>query len=219
MEYLRNKLITGGSQPQTAFLAYLKYLRKLGVDTQSMKVLDLGCGNGRNSIYLASLGNEVIGFEFSKNALKIAEKRTREANVLVKYINHNIGAPYPLEDNSIDLVIDVTASNSLSESKRMVYLEEVHRVLKPEGHFFVRALLKDGDKNAKNLLKISPGKEADTYFMKEIGITERVFAMSDFETLYGKYFDIKKVIRAVHCATVDQVVYKRRYIIAYMQKK
>ena len=42
--------------------------------------------------------------------------------------------------------------------------------LKKGGYIFVRALCKDGDENAKRLLKDSPGEEYDTYIIKEMGL-------------------------------------------------
>jgi len=59
--------------------------------------------------------------------------------------------------------------------------------LKTGGYFFVRALCKDGNKNVKNLLKLSPGREYDTYVLKEIGLTERVFSREDFVKMYGNF--------------------------------
>ena len=61
------------------------------------------------------------------------------------------------------MILDITSSNSLNAKEREIYLSEVNRVLKKNGHFFVRALCKDGDKNAQSLLKKSPGKDYDTY--------------------------------------------------------
>lgn len=54
----------------------------------------------------------------------------------------------------------------------------------------MRALAKDGNKNVKNLLKLNPGREYDTYVIKETGLTERVFSREDFIKMYSKYFKI-----------------------------
>jgi SAM-dependent methyltransferase len=217
-EYSEKRLITGSDKPQAVFLKYLRQLKKSGVDTHKLSVLDLGSGAGRNSNYLASLGCAVTGMEISGNAISIAQKRAQEMGIKVEYIKHSIGAPYPFTDSSFDLIIDVTSSNSLSESERDVYLKEVRRVLKSDGHFFIRALLKDGDKNAKKLLDKFPGPEKDTYKLPEIGITERVFSERDFVELYGSVLKIEKVIKTSSYANVGGVSYKRNYLIGYMQK-
>jgi ubiquinone/menaquinone biosynthesis C-methylase UbiE len=111
------------------------------------------------------------------------------------------------------------SSNSLNESEREIYLKEVNRVLKSGGHFFVRGLCKDGDKNAKNLIKLSPGKEYDTYVNQDMNLTERVFSKVDFISTYSKYFEIQQLIQKTNYAEFRGQSYKRNYWLAYMKKK
>jgi SAM-dependent methyltransferase len=181
-------------------------------------VLDLGCGTGRNANYLAERSNKVIGIEISKTALNLAGTRARDLGVEVDYRLGDIGEVYDIEDNYIDVVLDVTSSNSLDEAGRENYLNEVNRVLKTGGYFFVRALCKDGNKNVKNLLKLSPGREYDTYVLKEIGLTERVFSREDFVKMYGKYFKILNLEKKTSYTTFNNRIYKRDYWLAYLTK-
>ncbi len=106
----------------------------------------------------------------------------------------------------------------MNEKGREIYLEEVNRVLKNGGYFFVRALAKDGNKNVKNLLKQSPGQEYDTYVIKEIGLTERVFSRDDFVKMYSKYFKILHLEKKANYTTFNNRIYKRDYWIAYLEK-
>jgi SAM-dependent methyltransferase len=167
---------------------------------------------------LAELGNIVTGFEISPTALEFAKSNSKALGVEVNYIESDIGAPYSLDSDSMDLVIDIMSSNSLNESEREIYLTEVHRVLKTGGHFFVRGLCKDGDQNAKNLIKLSPGKEYDTYINVDMGLTERVFSREDFINTYSKYFEIQKLEIKTNYAKFKGQSYKRNYWLAYMRK-
>ncbi len=47
------------------------------------RALDIGIGQGRNSIYLAKLGWEVTGFDISEKGLEEAQKRAGEAGVKI----------------------------------------------------------------------------------------------------------------------------------------
>ncbi len=219
-EYQSPQLITKYDKPQNDVLRFLRWLKK-DRKTRAIKlsVLDLGCGTGRNSNYLASLGNKVTGIDISRTAIGIASQRANQERLSVRYINGDIGSKLPFDDKSIDLILDITSSNSLSEAEREIYLEETRRVLKPNGHFFIRALCKDGDRNAKNLLEISPGKEQDTYIMSAINLTERVFSNEDFCKLYGNYFKINKVIKNCGYARFKGQSYKRNYLLAYLSNK
>jgi SAM-dependent methyltransferase len=218
-EYRNPKLVTGKDSPQADTLRFLKFLKKeQKFKIENKKILDLGCGTGRNANYLAEQGNNVIGIEISKTALNVARNRADELGVKVDYRLGDIGEKYDIEDLSIDLVLDVTSSNSLDEKGRKIYLDEVKRVLKPGGYFFVRALCKDGNKNVKNLLKDSPGKEYDTYVIKDIGLTERVFSKEDFLAMYGRFFKILKLEKKTSYTTFNDRIYKRDYFLAYLQK-
>lgn len=214
--------MTLGSEPQADVLRFLKSYKKSVRETGrigSSKVLDLGCGTGRNANYLASLGAEVVAIEIASNAIREARKRAVAMSVNVKYIEQSIGEKWPVESESVNLILDITSSNSLNEAERKVYLEEAVRVLRPGGTFLVRALCKDGDKNAKFLLKDNPGREHDTYILKGIGIEERVFTEADFKELYGQYFEIVSLEKRSGYQRWGNQSYKRNYFLAYLLKK
>lgn len=218
-EYRQMTLLTGKSEPQRDVTRFLKFLKKTeNVEINGLKVLDLGSGTGRNTNYLQSLGNDCIGLEISDTAIDIAQKRAQQENLETKFIKHDIGSPYPFSDNEFDLILDVTSSNSLNDDERKIYFSECSRVLKKGGHFFVKALCKDGDKNAQNLLKISPGVERDTYIMKEIDLTERVFCREDFIKTYSQYFEILKLEKKTSYTQFNEKSYKRNFWIAYLKK-
>ncbi|MCX6735499.1 MAG: class I SAM-dependent methyltransferase [Candidatus Parcubacteria bacterium] len=216
-EYRNPQLVTKGEEPQKDTLRFLKWLKKeQNVVLENLAVLDLGCGTGRNSNYIASLDNKVTGFEISTTALELA--RSRGKGISVNYQHQNIGAAYPLADNSIDLILDVTSSNSLNEKEREIYLSEAARVLKPGGCFFVKTLCKDGDQNAKNLIKKNPGPEADTYINTDMGLVERVFTEKDFRDLYTKDFQILYLEKKTSYTRFKNQSYKRNFWLAYLQK-
>ncbi len=216
-EYQRQSILTGGAEPQAFFVRYMKELKRAGIRPTGLRVLDLGCGTGRNSNYLAQRGAIVTGIDFAANAIATAMQRARDLGVTVEYIAQNMAVPYPLQDFSIDLVLDITSSNSLNDQERKQYLAETLRVLKPGGHMFVRALCSDG-KNVENLLKLFPAHEKSTYIHPDIGIAERVFSEADFRALYEPYFTITKLHRDTAYTRVGKQRYKRGFWLASLQK-
>ena len=218
-EYRDPKLLQIGEEPRSDLKRYIKFLRRIeGVYPENLTILDLGSGAGENANYLAEMGNQVIGIEISPTAIELARARAKKINITVDYRMADMGEPYPFNNEFFDLVIDVMSSNSLNKKERDIYLNEVRRVLKIGGHFFVRALCKDGDKNAKNLLRQSPGTEYDTYINKDMDLIERVFSRQDFVNLYSKYFEIQKLIKKTNYAQFKGQSYKRNYWLAYMKK-
>ena len=142
-EYINPLLVTKNESPQADTLRFFKFLKKEEkYKLENKTILDLGCGTGRNTNYLADLGNNVIGIEISRTALNLAKERARDLGLVIDYRLGDIGQEYEIADNSIDVILDVTSSNSLDEKGREIYLKEVNRVLKNGGYFFVRALAK-----------------------------------------------------------------------------
>ncbi|MET9778767.1 class I SAM-dependent methyltransferase [Streptomyces sp. NPDC006367] len=99
------------------------------------RVLDLGCGAGRNALYLASHGFEVDAVDLSPTALAWAADRAREAGVEVRFLcgdafafsGTELGGPY-------DLVVDSGCFHHLPPHRRVSYLALLDRVLAPGGH-------------------------------------------------------------------------------------
>lgn len=218
-EYKNPILVTLGDRPQEGLLKCLKYLRKeRGVTLQGLRVLDLGSGVGKNAIHLAEQGSDVTAIELSPTALDIAKQRAAQQGVTVDFRLGDMGEPYPFDDASFDLILDIMSSNALNEAGREIYLRESHRVLKPGGHLIVRGLCKDGDKNANALLKMHPGKEHDTYYMPETRLTERVFSREDFLSTYSPYFTVLELEKKSNVAVVGNRQYKRNYWLAILMK-
>lgn len=220
-EYSRPTFLSKNDEPQAAVLRFIRWLKKeTGLKLEDKHILDLGSGTGRNANYFATLGNHVCGMEISLTAMTLARKRASEAGVehLTDYVLKSIGKPFPFKNSRFDIAFDVTSSTTLTEAEREGYLTETHRVLKKGGYFFVRALCKDGDENAKQLIKISPGPEKDTYIMPETRLTERVFSKADFISTYGPHFSILELERETHYPRMNNRVYRRNFWIAYLQK-
>lgn len=218
-EYQNPQLITKEDRPQKDVLRFFKFLKKVGgIELKNLTILDLGSGTGRNANYLAELGNKVIGLEISPTAINLAESRAKEMNIKVEYLLHDIGSVYPFGNETFDLALDVTSSNSLNSKEREIYLSEVFRVLKKGGYFFVKGLCKEGDKNAKALIKINPGLEPDSYINEDMNLIERVFTQQDFVNLYSKYFKIIKLLKKTNYTRFRGQSYKRNFWLAYMKK-
>ncbi len=218
-EYRNSKLLTKENRPQSDVVRFVQFLKEDKFEIENRRVVDLGCGTGRNAFYFAELGASPVGIEISRTALDIAQENAKNAGLTIEYHKSSIGEKFNFEDEEFDIALDVTSSNSLTEPEREVYLSETHRVLKQNGYFFVKALCKDGDENAKYLIKNFPGKEKDTYIMPELGVTERVWTKEDFLTEYQKYFKVIKMERKTSYSRINDRSYKRNFWIIYLTKK
>ncbi len=225
-EYKNSKLLTKDNKPQSDVVSFVKFLKKEFKKNRErgdglknfdgISVLDLGSGTGRNSFYFTELGAECVGLEISQTAIDIARENARKAGLHIEYHKQSMGNVFPCADHSIDIILDVTSSNSLTESEREVYMKETKRVLKPHGYFFIKALCKDGDEHAKFLIKHHSGSEADTYVLPDVGVVERVWTREDFIRTYEKYFTIIYLEKKTTYSRMNGRSYKRNFWVGYM---
>ena len=65
------------------------------------KVLELGCGSGKNTEWLINKADKLVGLDFSKNMLDVARKKVKTDKVT--FINTDLNENWPVNDNSFDL--------------------------------------------------------------------------------------------------------------------
>jgi len=98
------------------------------------RALELGCGNGRNAVYLASQGCRVDAVDFSAGAIGWARERAAAADVCVNFQCRAI-FDASVRDGSYDLVYDSGCFHHLPPHRRRDYVELVLRALKPGGGY------------------------------------------------------------------------------------
>ncbi len=109
------------------------------------RALDLGCGSGLNSLYLAEQGWTVDGIDFSLHGILKARQRTRRANGDAgSRVRFHVGNAARLEKVSLhppfDLVLDIGCLHGLgSENAARACAASVIRLLKPGGDYLLYA--------------------------------------------------------------------------------
>jgi ubiquinone/menaquinone biosynthesis C-methylase UbiE len=131
--------------------------------------LDVGCGAGREAVFLAQQGWNMIGVDLSAEALRIAAERAKEAGVQVDWRHGNV-LDLPVENQSVDFVNDRGCFHSIAEEERDQFAREIARILKPGGMMLLR-----GCRDKK--------EEGHFVFVTEQAVDRH----------FGKYFDRGKV--------------------------
>ncbi|MFJ8748445.1 class I SAM-dependent methyltransferase [Streptomyces sp. NPDC102441] len=97
------------------------------------RALDLGCGPGRNALWLSSRGFEVDAVDLSPGAVAWAKERAQEAGADIRFHCGDAfaeGAP----SGPYDLINDSGCFHHLPPHRRVSYLQLVERSLAPGGH-------------------------------------------------------------------------------------
>lgn len=98
------------------------------------RAIDLGCGYGRNAVYLAKIGFRVDAVNLSSTAIGKARLLARKSEVEIKI---TLGSVFDLAlpANCYDLAYDAGLLHHLKPHQRPCYLEKVREALKPDGLF------------------------------------------------------------------------------------
>jgi len=123
-----------GEEPSAFSSMCYDLMKRSGVK----KVLELGCGHGRDCVFFASRGIEVETFDYSKVAVEIVAKHARRSGLRInaRVLDAKKGLPYP--DAEFDAVYSHMFFSMHFTIKELKFLFiEVKRVLKTNGfHFF-----------------------------------------------------------------------------------
>ncbi len=98
----------------------------------SGRVLELGCGPGRNAVYLASRGFAVDAVDLSSVAIQWAQERAQTRGLSINWRCESI-IDMVYEPGSYDLIYDSGCLHHITPHRRFTYLALVVRALKPGG--------------------------------------------------------------------------------------
>lgn len=116
------------------------------------KVLDIGCGNGKQAImYAKSVGpsGKVYGMDIAQDLLDEAKKNCADEGLDISFINHNANDPLPFENNFFDVVSCCFSIYYYSDIGKT--LNEIMRVVKMGGRIFIAGPTVD---NAHQMLSV-----------------------------------------------------------------
>jgi SAM-dependent methyltransferase len=120
-------------EPIVRFVARSFYRRP---DRSAVKILDVGCGTGCVTWYVAREGFGAFGIDGSRTGLALARKRFAAEGLRGAFVqgDFTLGLPFPGE--SFDATLDNAALCHNPPGALSRALVEIHRVLKPGGRHF-----------------------------------------------------------------------------------
>lgn len=108
-------------------------LRQCGLNLADRSVIEVGCGTGRNTVWLAERAASVLGLDLSEGMLRQA--RTSVNAPHVQFLQHDIRSAWPVADASADVVIAMLVLEHVEHLEPI--FAEVARALRPGGELFL----------------------------------------------------------------------------------
>lgn len=109
--------------------------QKDGLNTNNSLLLDMGCGQGVDSVILSDYSKEIIGVDISMDSLKLARTLSKNYNSHRNIFLCSDVEQLPFKNNSFDKVFCMNLLHHLENPQKA--LEEAKRVLKVGGNLLV----------------------------------------------------------------------------------
>ena len=105
------------------------------------RAIDIGCGTGTNVITLARAGWKVTGVDFAPRAIKMARQKLAQAGIRANLLLRDIANLHGMHEQ-FDLALDLGCFHGISQAGKPKYLEQLHRILAPNGFWLIYGFLK-----------------------------------------------------------------------------
>ena len=171
-------------KPSAPIPKFIDFLIAQGFIPKQTEALDIGCGKGRNSIYIAQRGFKVCGADFVPQAVEEAIKRASNFSVSAKFEIFDISKKWPYKDNQFGAIIDCNSTICIPYLGRANAIREAHRVLRSQGYYFFYGV------GPTEVLRKLPGTERNSGIFPKTGKFEKQYSK---EELLESYRDFEVV--------------------------
>ena len=147
-------------------------------------ILELGCGQGRDSLFFANFGHNVIATDISENAINSVKKIKNEQNIgnLELHLHDSLN-PFNFTDLKFELIYSNLALQFFNLKQLSGILSNIKKIMKPNS-FFLFSTKKSGDKYFNFGNKLSENS------FEYNGITRFFFNKSELENILKNHFTI-----------------------------
>jgi SAM-dependent methyltransferase len=146
LAYLRGFTPWDSGVPPPELIEVIEGARKLPIG----RALDLGCGTGTTSVYIASKGWDVTGVDFVPRAIRRARTRAETARIPVAFLVGDVTQLHKLPIGpGFDLLFDQGCFHSLPEAAQPAYAREISRMARSGATYLLYAFGPQADRRRR----------------------------------------------------------------------
>ncbi|MDX2027440.1 MAG: class I SAM-dependent methyltransferase [Alphaproteobacteria bacterium] len=126
------------ASPSGAMVWAVELLKRQGFPLR--EGLDVGCGKGRNSLYMARQGMHVTAMDFTPDAIEHLEHAAAAEKLgdKIRPLVQDVTEPWPVAPVKMDLVVDLFCFKHITPHEaRLEYKRNLLRTLRTRGHYLI----------------------------------------------------------------------------------
>jgi cyclopropane fatty-acyl-phospholipid synthase-like methyltransferase len=101
---------------------------------QTGKALDVGCGNGRNTFFLAENGFDATGLDISKSSIEWTNEHKKNQSGTLRFVNQSL-FDYKSDKEEFEFIYDSGCFHHINPHNRDKYLSIISNYMKKDGLF------------------------------------------------------------------------------------
>lgn len=216
LEFGLKRTIPGSARndPAKALLLFSEILNL----RSPLKALDAGCGNGRNTAYLAGRGCKVTAVDFAEMSLALTKQRVDAGGLCdkVSLVSHSLVERLPFTENCFDFVLDSYVScHFLSDDVLRSFWTDMARVTKQNGHLLSVTFSTEDEYYAKLLMA---GPYGSLICDPVNGIWKRLYKEEEIKVFLSRWFELKYFVRFEFSDVVLGKSYRRVVFVSVLSK-
>lgn len=175
-------------EPSSNVVWFLDFLTQQNILPPKM-ILDIGSGNGRNAVFLAKKGFNVIGIDYANYAVRVATDLAKKNNVEknTQFISTELDYEWNVYSDYFDAALDCYASIDIETPEgRETYKKQLLRALKKEAYVLVTVVSVD-DEIEKELLRTNPGPEKYSTLWPGTGKFQKNYDEDELQKFYRDF--------------------------------
>jgi SAM-dependent methyltransferase len=176
-----------GEEPSDFAQKSLELFRREGVHD----VLELGCGQGRDTVFFACNGLRVTALDYAETTVEELGKKAGAAGLVSSIVvrAHDVRKPLPLPDASFDACYaHMLVCMELSTAEIAFILGEIRRVLRPDG-----------------IVLYSVRSSFDKHYRTGTHLSEEIYEIGGFAVHFLTEEKIRKLAKGYEILKIDRM--------------
>ncbi|MBR4879251.1 MAG: TIGR03905 family TSCPD domain-containing protein [Clostridia bacterium] len=171
-------------------------------DKDAKNILELGFGQGRDTMHFAQNGYNVTGLDYSQVGLDATKTKAENLGLAdkINLVKHDLREKFPLEDESFDVCYSHMLFNmAFTEEETIHMMNEAYRLLK-KGGYHIFTVRNDMDAH------FGQGTQRGDCLFENDGYIVRFFTKENIEKIKGdfeieaiEYFEEAELPRKLYC--------------------